>query len=178
MPYLFTSESVSEGHPDKVADQISDALIDHFMAFDPNSKVACETLVTTGLVTLAGEVKSDAYLDVQEIARQTIARIGYTKSEYQFDARSCAVISAIHEQSEDTNRGVDRADPMEQGAGDRRGEVRLRLVGLDGVDHLPLLDLLAIAEHPFGQGYFLGAHAQLGNADFGCHRVSPFLPRP
>ena len=119
MPYLFTSESVSEGHPDKVADQISDALIDHFMAFDPNSKVACETLVTTGLVTLAGEVKSEAYLDVQEIARQTIARIGYTKSEYQFDARSCAVISAIHEQSEDINRGVDRSNPMEQGAGDQ-----------------------------------------------------------
>ena len=119
MPYLFTSESVSEGHPDKVADQISDALIDYFMAFDPNSKVACETLVTTGLVTLAGEVKSSAYLDVQEIARQTITRIGYTKSEYQFDARSCAVISAIHEQSEDINRGVDRDDPMQQGAGDQ-----------------------------------------------------------
>ena len=119
MPYLFTSESVSEGHPDKVADQISDALIDYFMAFDPESKVACETLVTTGLVTLAGEVKSSAYLDVQEIARQTITRIGYTKSEYQFDARSCAVISAIHEQSEDINRGVDREDPMQQGAGDQ-----------------------------------------------------------
>jgi S-adenosylmethionine synthetase len=119
MSYLFTSESVSEGHPDKVADQISDALIDHFMAFDPQSKVACETLVTTGLVTLAGEVKSKAYLDVQQIARDTIAKIGYTKSEYQFDAKSCAVISAIHEQSEDINRGVDRADPMEQGAGDQ-----------------------------------------------------------
>ncbi len=119
MPYLFTSESVSEGHPDKIADQISDALIDHFMAFDPESKVACETLVTTGLVMLAGEVKSKSYLDVQEIARNVIARIGYTKSEYQFDAKSCAVISAIHEQSEDINRGVDRADPMEQGAGDQ-----------------------------------------------------------
>ncbi len=119
MSYLFTSESVSEGHPDKVADQISDALIDHFMAFDPQSKVACETLVTTGLVTLAGEVKSNAYLDVQEIARDTITKIGYTKSEYQFDAKSCAVISAIHEQSDDINRGVDRDDPMEQGAGDQ-----------------------------------------------------------
>ena len=119
MSYLFTSESVSEGHPDKVADQISDALIDHFMAFDPQSKVACETLVTTGLVTLAGEVKSNAYLDVQQIARDTITKIGYTKSEYQFDAKSCAVISAIHEQSDDINRGVDRENPMEQGAGDQ-----------------------------------------------------------
>jgi S-adenosylmethionine synthetase len=119
MSYLFTSESVSEGHPDKVSDQISDALIDYFMAFDPQSKVACETLVTTGLVTLAGEVKSNAYLDVQQIARDTIAKIGYTKSEYQFDAKSCAVISAIHEQSDDINRGVDRSDPMEQGAGDQ-----------------------------------------------------------
>ena len=119
MSYLFTSESVSEGHPDKVADQISDALIDHFMAFDPQSKVACETLVTTGLVTLAGEVKSNAYLDVQQIARDTITKIGYTKSEYQFDAKSCAVISAIHEQSDDINRGVDRKDPMQQGAGDQ-----------------------------------------------------------
>ena len=119
MSYLFTSESVSEGHPDKVADQISDALIDHFMAFDPNSKVACETLVTTGLVTLAGEVKSNAYLDVQQIARNTIAKIGYTKSEYMFDANSCGIVSAIHEQSDDINRGVDREDPMEQGAGDQ-----------------------------------------------------------
>jgi len=119
MPYLFTSESVSEGHPDKVADQISDALIDHFMAFDPDSKVACETLVTTGLVMLGGEVKSKSYLDVQQIARDVISRIGYNKSEYQFDAKSCGVISAIHEQSEDINRGVDRADPMEQGAGDQ-----------------------------------------------------------
>ncbi|MDW3197149.1 MAG: methionine adenosyltransferase [Cytophagales bacterium] len=119
MPYLFTSESVSEGHPDKVADQISDALIDHFLAFDANSKVACETLVTTGLVTLAGEVKSDSYLDVQQIARDVIERIGYTKSEYQFDSKSCAVISAIHEQSADINRGVDRSNPEEQGAGDQ-----------------------------------------------------------
>lgn len=119
MPYLFTSESVSEGHPDKVADQISDALIDNFLAFDTNSKVACETLVTTGLVTLAGEVKSNTYLDVQEIARETIAKIGYTKSEYQFDAKSCAVISAIHDQSDDINRGVDRDNPEEQGAGDQ-----------------------------------------------------------
>lgn len=119
MPYLFTSESVSEGHPDKVADQISDALIDHFLAFDTNSKVACETLVTTGLVTLAGEVKSNSYLDVQQIARDVIERIGYTKSEYQFDSKSCAVISAIHEQSADINRGVDRTNPEEQGAGDQ-----------------------------------------------------------
>ena len=119
MSYLFTSESVSEGHPDKVADQISDALIDHFLAFDPDSKVACETLVTTGLVTLAGEVKSRSYLDVQQIARDVIQRIGYTKSEYQFDSKSCAVISAIHEQSEDINRGVDRSNPEEQGAGDQ-----------------------------------------------------------
>lgn len=119
MSYLFTSESVSEGHPDKVADQISDALIDHFMAFDPDSKVACETLVTTGLVMLAGEVKSKSYLDVQQIARDVITKIGYTKSEYQFDAKSCSVLSAIHEQSEDINRGVDRSDPMEQGAGDQ-----------------------------------------------------------
>ena len=119
MPYLFTSESVSEGHPDKVADQISDALIDHFLAFDADSKVACETLVTTGLVTLAGEVKSNSNLDVQQIARDVIERIGYTKSEYQFDAKSCAVISAIHEQSADINRGIDRENPEEQGAGDQ-----------------------------------------------------------
>ena len=119
MAYLFTSESVSEGHPDKVADQISDALIDHFLAFDKDSKVACETLVTTGLVMLAGEVKSSAYLDVQEIARNVIEKIGYTKSEYQFDSKSCAVISAIHEQSADINRGIDRAIPEEQGAGDQ-----------------------------------------------------------
>jgi len=119
MPYLFTSESVSEGHPDKVADQISDALIDHFLAFDPNSKVACETLVTTGQVVLAGEVKSKAYLDVQEIARQVIRRIGYTKSEYMFEANSCGVFSAIHEQSQDINQGVDKKKKEEQGAGDQ-----------------------------------------------------------
>lgn len=120
MSYLFTSESVSEGHPDKVADQISDALLDEFLAYDPNSKVACETLVTTGQVVLAGEVKSKAYVDVPEIARYVIERIGYTKSEYQFEAKSCGVLSAIHEQSDDINRGVDqKADPMDQGAGDQ-----------------------------------------------------------
>ncbi|MBC7628884.1 methionine adenosyltransferase [Ferruginibacter sp.] len=119
MPYLFTSESVSEGHPDKVADQISDALIDNFLAFDPNSKVACETLVTTGQVVLAGEVKSKAYLDVQEIARGVIRKIGYTKSEYMFEANSCGIISAIHEQSADINQGVDRKKKEEQGAGDQ-----------------------------------------------------------
>jgi S-adenosylmethionine synthetase len=119
MPYLFTSESVSEGHPDKVADQISDALIDNFLAFDPESKVACETLVTTGQVVLAGEVKSKTYLDVQKIARDTINKIGYTKSAYMFDAGSCGVFSAIHEQSEDINRGVDKATKEEQGAGDQ-----------------------------------------------------------
>ena len=119
MPYLFTSESVSEGHPDKVADQISDALIDHFLAFDPSSKVACETLVTTGQVVLAGEVKSSAYLDVQEIARNVIKKIGYTKSEYMFKAHSCGVLSAIHEQSPDINQGVERKKPEEQGAGDQ-----------------------------------------------------------
>jgi S-adenosylmethionine synthetase len=119
MPYLFTSESVSEGHPDKVADQISDALIDHFLAFDPRSKVACETLVTTGQVVLAGEVKSKAYLDVQQIAREVIERIGYTKSEYMFEAHSCGVLSAIHEQSPDINQGVERKKPEEQGAGDQ-----------------------------------------------------------
>ncbi len=119
MSYLFTSESVSEGHPDKVADQISDALIDNFMAFDPESKVACETLVTTGQVVLAGEVKTNTYLDVQKIARETIARIGYTKSEYMFDANSCGILSAIHDQSEDINQGVERANPEDQGAGDQ-----------------------------------------------------------
>ncbi|WP_435136794.1 methionine adenosyltransferase [Formosa sp. A9] len=119
MAYLFTSESVSEGHPDKVADQISDALIDNFLAFDPESKVACETLVTTGQVVLAGEVKSKTYLDVQQIARETINKIGYTKGEYMFDGNSCGVISAIHEQSDDINRGVDRATKEEQGAGDQ-----------------------------------------------------------
>jgi S-adenosylmethionine synthetase len=119
MSYLFTSESVSEGHPDKVADQISDALIDHFLAFDSNSKVACETLVTTGQVVLAGEVKSNTYLDVQKIARDTINTIGYTKSEYMFDGNSCGVFSAIHEQSDDINRGVDRDEKEQQGAGDQ-----------------------------------------------------------
>ncbi|MEP6927736.1 MAG: methionine adenosyltransferase [Ginsengibacter sp.] len=119
MPYLFTSESVSEGHPDKVADQISDALIDNFLAFDPQSKVACETLVTTGQVVLAGEVKSKAYLDVQEIAREVIRKIGYTKSEYMFEANSCGILSAIHEQSSDINQGVDKATKEEQGAGDQ-----------------------------------------------------------
>ncbi|MCC6725456.1 MAG: methionine adenosyltransferase [Saprospiraceae bacterium] len=119
MPYLFTSESVSEGHPDKVADQISDALVDHFLAFDPSSKVACETLVTTGQVVLAGEVKTSTYLDVQSIARSVIGKIGYTKSEYMFEAHSCGVLSAIHEQSPDINRGVERKNPEDQGAGDQ-----------------------------------------------------------
>ncbi|MDP1727949.1 MAG: methionine adenosyltransferase [Bacteroidota bacterium] len=119
MAYLFTSESVSEGHPDKVADQISDALIDNFLAFDPESKVACETLVTTGQVILAGEVKSKAYLDVQEIARGVIRKIGYTKSEYMFEANSCGILSAIHEQSADINQGVDRKKKQDQGAGDQ-----------------------------------------------------------
>jgi S-adenosylmethionine synthetase len=119
MSYLFTSESVSEGHPDKISDQISDALIDNFMAFDPQSKVACETLVTTGLVVLAGEVNTSTYLDVQTIARDVISKIGYTKSEYMFEANSCGIISAIHEQSADINQGVDRKNPEEQGAGDQ-----------------------------------------------------------
>lgn len=119
MPYLFTSESVSEGHPDKVADQISDALIDYFLAYDANSKVACETLVTTGQVVLAGEVKSEAYLDVQDIAREVIKKIGYTKSEYMFEANSCGILSAIHEQSPDINQGVERRKKEDQGAGDQ-----------------------------------------------------------
>lgn len=119
MPHLFTSESVSEGHPDKVADQISDALIDYFLAYDPNSKVACETLVTTGQVVLAGEVKSEAYLDVQDIAREVIRKIGYTKSEYMFEANSCGILSAIHEQSPDINQGVERKKKEDQGAGDQ-----------------------------------------------------------
>ncbi len=119
MSYLFTSESVSEGHPDKIADQISDAIIDHFLAFDPNSKVACETLVTTGQVVLAGEIKSKAYVDVQKVARETIRKIGYTKSEYMFDADSCGILSALHEQSADINQGVDRGSLEEQGAGDQ-----------------------------------------------------------
>ena len=119
MSYLFTSESVSEGHPDKIADQISDALLDNFIAFDPKSKVACETLVTTGQVVLAGEVKSTAYIDLQKVARDTISEIGYTKSEYMFDANSCGILSAIHEQSPDINQGVDRTSDEEQGAGDQ-----------------------------------------------------------
>lgn len=119
MGYLFTSESVSEGHPDKVADQISDAVLDELLAYDPDSKVACETLVTTGQVVLAGEVKSSAYVDLQDIARRVINRIGYTKSEYMFDGNSCGIFSAIHEQSADINRGVERENPMEQGAGDQ-----------------------------------------------------------
>ncbi|MBQ8542814.1 MAG: methionine adenosyltransferase [Bacteroidaceae bacterium] len=119
MGYLFTSESVSEGHPDKVADQISDAVLDELLAFDPQSKVACETLVTTGQVVIAGEVKSSAYVDLQDIARRVINRIGYTKSEYMFDGNSCGIFSAIHEQSADINRGVEREVPMDQGAGDQ-----------------------------------------------------------
>ena len=119
MGYLFTSESVSEGHPDKVADQISDAILDKIIAFDPNAKVACETLVTTGQTIIAGEIKTDTYVDVQRVAREVINRIGYTKSEYMFDDNSCGVLSAIHEQSPDINRGVVREDPMEQGAGDQ-----------------------------------------------------------
>jgi S-adenosylmethionine synthetase len=119
MSYLFTSESVSEGHPDKVADQISDALIDNFMAFDPQSKVACETLVTTGQVVLAGEIKTNIFLDVQKITRETIKKIGYTKSEYMFDAASCGILSALHDQSADINQGVERTNPEDQGAGDQ-----------------------------------------------------------
>ena len=119
MNYLFTSESVSEGHPDKVADQISDAILDEFLAQDPSSKVACETLVTTGQVVLAGEVKSGAYIDLLETARRVINRIGYTKAEYKFDGDSCGVFSALHEQSADINRGVERETPDEQGAGDQ-----------------------------------------------------------
>lgn len=119
MPYSFTSESVSEGHPDKIADQISDAILDHFLAFDPYSKVACETLVTTGQVVLAGEIKSDTYIDVQQVARDVINRIGYTKTEYKFEGDSCGVLSALHEQSPDINRGVDRGNPDTQGAGDQ-----------------------------------------------------------
>lgn len=119
MPYLFTSESVSEGHPDKVADQISDALIDHFLAFDPQAKVACETLVTTGQVVLAGEVKTNTYIDVQKLTRDVIRKIGYTRSEYMFEANSCGILSAIHEQSADIRQGVERKNPEDQGAGDQ-----------------------------------------------------------
>ncbi|QII70068.1 methionine adenosyltransferase [Apibacter sp. B3706] len=119
MPYLFTSESVSEGHPDKVADQISDSILDNFLAFDPDSKVACETLVTTGQVVLAGEIKSNTYIDVQHITRDIIKKIGYTKSEYKFEAESCGILSALHEQSQDINRGVDKQNKEEQGAGDQ-----------------------------------------------------------
>ena len=119
MGYLFTSESVSEGHPDKVADQISDAVLDELLAYDPDSKVACETLVTTGQVVIAGEVKSQAYVDLQEVARRTINRIGYTRGEYMFDGNSCGVLSAIHEQSPDISRGVERGNPLDQGAGDQ-----------------------------------------------------------
>lgn len=151
MSYLFTSESVSEGHPDKVADQISDALLDHFLAFDANSKVAIETLVTTGQVVVAGEVKSETYVEVQEVARKVIQRIGYTKAEYRFDADSCGVLVAIHEQSPDINRGVDRKNKMDQGAGDQGMMFGYACQDTDNymplpleLSHLILLELAAI----------------------------------
>ena len=151
MGYLFTSESVSEGHPDKVADQISDAVLDELIAFDPQSKVACETLVTTGQVVVAGEVKSEAYVDLQDIARRVLNKIGYTKSDYMFDGNSCGIFSAIHEQSADINRGVERTNPMEQGAGDQgmmfgyaTNETENYMpVSLD-LSHLILVELAAI----------------------------------
>src|SRR5690606_19323407 len=140
MSYYFTSESVSEGHLDKIADQISDALIDHFLAFDPNVKVVCETLVTTGQVVLAGEVKSNAYLEVQHIAREVIKNIDYTKSEYMFEANSCGVLSAIHEQSAEINQGVDKINPEEQGAGDQG--IMFGYATSETEDYMPLaLDL-------------------------------------
>ncbi|GHV16221.1 S-adenosylmethionine synthase [Bacteroidia bacterium] len=155
MSYLFTSESVSEGHPDKVADQISDSLLDEFLAYDADSKVACETLVTTGQVVLAGEVKSKAYIDIPETTRRVIERIGYTKSEYQFEAQSCGVLSAIHEQSDDINRGVDgKSDPMDQGAGDQgmmfgyaTGETDNYMPLALDLSHALLLELAAIRKN-------------------------------
>ena len=151
MAYLFTSESVSEGHPDKVADQISDSLIDHFLAFDKDSKVACETLVTTGQVVLAGEVKSKTYLDVQQIARDVINKIGYTKSEYMFDGNSCGVFSAIHEQSPDINQGVERKKKEDQGAGDQgmmfgyaTNETKNYMPLALDISHLLLVELAAL----------------------------------